>query len=101
MKELIERLGKTTGPNLQLDHLIAEAITPSDGHGVLLYTASIDAALTLVPEGDGDKELYFGGADGECFAQFEVPLGRFNQGRAKSLPIAICIAALKAHSQRS
>ena len=49
--ELIERLVQATGPDLDLDHAIAAAVLPADGHGVLLYTGSIDAALTLVPDG--------------------------------------------------
>lgn len=47
MRELIERLERATGSDLDLDHAIAAAINPEDGHGVLLYTASMDAALTL------------------------------------------------------
>lgn len=47
MRELIERLERATGPDLDLDHAIAAAINPEDGHGVLLYTASVDAALSL------------------------------------------------------
>ena len=64
--ELIERLVKATGPDLDLDHAIAAAVRPADGHGVLLYTGSIDAALTLVPV------------------------------QAKTIPLTICVAALRA-----
>lgn len=54
LKELIERLEKATGPDPYLDLDISNHVSPDDDATILTspsYTASIDAALTLVPEG--------------------------------------------------
>lgn len=72
MKDLIERLAKAKGPDRELDIAIAQAIYPGlelrafrdpfsgnetawylhDTHvRIEHYTASLDAAMTLVPEG--------------------------------------------------
>lgn len=68
MTELITRLESADGPSRELDWAIAESLgwtrrqvgqviacyAPGDPHmkaGAPRYTASIDAALTLVPEG--------------------------------------------------
>lgn len=45
--DLIARLEKATGPDRELDWAISEALNVA----ALEYTSSIDAALTLVPEG--------------------------------------------------
>lgn len=67
--ELIERLEKATGPDRELDAIIMRAIYPELGDTMVTdtgwcvggdhdapsksrpYTASVDAALTLVPDG--------------------------------------------------
>lgn len=61
MNDLIERLEKATGPDRELDLAIGEAVGEANHSGpahhrpfrewAKHYTASIDAALTLVPEG--------------------------------------------------
>lgn len=101
IEDLIARLKQATGPDLDLDHAIATVVRPSDGHGVLLYTASIDAALTLVPEG-----LYWMTGFGRV--REAEPLGgmaifepgetevTFSEAEGATVPLAICIAALKA-----
>lgn len=86
MLELIERLEKATGPDRELDAVIWLAVTPGatrrsstvksskglwpdytidetrDANGILVivpaFTASLDAALTLVPEGWSWKLLH-------------------------------------------
>lgn len=95
MKDLIERLEKATGPDRELDDAIRVAcgFPPKPWN----YTASLDAALTLVPAraqwtleqdaawvrmlSDDDVDEFQGhlfGREGNCTA------------------IALCIAALKA-----
>lgn len=49
--ELAEQCEKASGPNLRLDALIAHEVHGSTGHNVDFYTASVDAAMTLIPEG--------------------------------------------------
>lgn len=119
MRELIERLEKATGPDRSIDADIAVAVggfaercgLPSGGwvskgphHAIVespSYTSSIDAALTLVLEGTRvdlhkhrDKALAnvrfykTDGSDGHGFSAWAV-----------TLPIALCIAALKAREQ--
>jgi hypothetical protein len=58
------------------------------------YTASIDAALTLVPEG---MEWHVGHEDGAPFAHVHRP-GEYDSGLidAATPVIAICIASLRA-----
>lgn len=102
MKEIIERLEKATGPSLELDHAIAAAIRPDDGHGVLLYTASLDAAMTLVPEGwgwKGESNLGYGHA----FTVGHVGPNKLYDktegwGAGATPAIALCIAALHSRS---
>lgn len=64
MQDLIERLEKATGPDRQIDNAIEAAIdlpkptNPDDLPGWPPYfTASIDAAITLVPKGARLREL--------------------------------------------
>lgn len=72
------------------------------GHGARApqYTSSIDAAMTLVPKGWmlwGLSDLMFDGVSGctliDCSGGEAIASG------ARTLPINICIAALKARSQ--
>ena len=120
---LIARLEAATGWDHRLDAEIAQAIgwTPPakrfvewwrdpDGRqhteGPPHYTASIDAALMLVPEGHRPQlfQLANGGwiarvirsADSETFAPFEKP-GR-ERSSAPSASLAICFAALCARA---
>lgn len=101
LTDIIARLEKATGPDLDLDHAIAATVSPADGHGVLLYTAFIDAAVTLVPEG---YRWLVGNAwkdkHGSCPTMASVCLAEDygNKPATGATPaIALCIAALKAH----
>jgi len=124
MKELIERLGKATGPDRTLEFYIAFAVRwRPDGESarsfaeheakhdyatawiahapfrsrwnIPHYTASIDAALTLVPEGWMWDVASSGCAwimrDGDSVCDSQIVIGGI-----ESPAIAICIAALKA-----
>lgn len=98
MNDLITRLESADGPDRELDAMIQHRITSGVGCGAAQdaprYTASIDAALTLVPDG-WDWELYpreaalihpdLPGAD--VFADAATPA------------LALCIAALRAHQK--
>jgi hypothetical protein len=121
MQELIDRLEKATGPDKQLDASIFFAVTGIPAHsktpgysggtvsrrmqGLPAYTASIDAALTLVPAGDWQVHFTIH-AESETFCflhsnklvqQFHSP-GAIELEKRKPTAIAICIAALKARS---
>ena len=116
--ELITALEKATGPSRELDCFIALAAGrargvalrdmqtgPTDSQKSWMassvvqkgawfhperYTASIDAALTLVPEG-WEWELAWN--NNMAYATFGIaPI----EGESPSLAIALCIAALKA-----
>ena len=111
-QDLIARLEKATGPAWQLDADIAVgmgwALDESDQlypwanpNGDLLedcphYTASIDAALTLVPEG---WTRFVDATAPECLIDVELfapGKGPLTKGSHRCESIALCIAALKA-----
>jgi len=143
LSDLIARLEKATGPDRQLDCEIAEAL----GHSIVWkqanytmeafpailwrkphpyagmkepcpkWTSSIDAAMTLVPEGwrvnSGDFSVegrfawmltLAGQPRTEWFARRRSMTDDYDgdplymSGRGKTLSIALCIAALKASS---
>ena len=64
------------------------------------YTSSIDAAMTRVPEGwnrrasETDKHWWWA----ELREGYETSYNRVEIGQSPSLPVSICIAALKARS---
>lgn len=96
MDELIERLEKATGPNFALEQDIWCEIFAPDAVAIPLdlkppsYTASIDAALTLVPKGS-TWDLTFDDYLIACVGNGH------NTGKHDTTPaIALCIAALKA-----
>lgn len=123
MDELIARLEAATGPDRELDAAIALAVgytTYPDGYGdgnewidpqgnhlpraVRMgaqppkFTASIDAALTLVPDG-----CLWGAGDEDCTGRpwaWCLPPGRSwddaDNSYAATPALAICIAVLKA-----
>lgn len=64
-------------------------------HGIPRYTASIDAALTLVPEGMEWVVFGAGGAD-VWHVGNDATLHRIDETYASTPAIALCIAALKA-----
>lgn len=98
MRELIAKLGVTTEGSRELDKAIWLALGESP-HRLMLcpeYTASIDAALTLVP-------------NGWCWAVLRLPNGMFSAGMQKppaaplltddefaTPALALCVAALRA-----
>jgi hypothetical protein len=130
---LIERLEKATGPDRDLDTAIHEGAIGlrmyesvhryGDGTVVLRYypgppeptyhvlpryTASIDAALTLVPE-HYSYELVQSAVEPPAFARarlwdwrrspvFSDPENEWKSEGSRPLAIAICIAALRARS---
>lgn len=120
MEGLIARLEAATGPDRELDEAIVKALYPEaivnlycvdDDEPIVFpaeplvrnkrdlprFTASIDAALMLVPEGhDVHVNLYFG-RNGEGAAVVSK-LKQINLPRtfAPTPALALCIAALKA-----
>lgn len=101
MADLIERLEKATEPEWELDAAIArlddirEAFGDCADDEVPPYTSSIDAALTLVPEGCKWLVQDLGiGFEACTYPRKGVPCAA--KGAAPA--IALCIAALKARS---
>lgn len=104
MSDLIERLEAATGPLFVLDEEIHALLPVPKLIIPPAYTASIDAALTLVPEGWEGVSLDQGwrcdkGPGGASAYLAEKQYGDCLRTRAEhdsSMPLAICIAALKA-----
>lgn len=125
MNDLIERIEAASGPDRDLDEKIGMAVglknTIRVGHECLgtdrivpvrcpYYTESIDAALTLVPEGAhcgmGYDRPCFGETVGRAWAWVrcrvngvweETPIDR--QGhRPPTIALALCAAALKSRA---
>lgn len=128
MKDLIAELERATGPDRELDAKIWLAVTPGatrqsapvnhpkgayvidetrDGSGRLIivspYTSSLDAAMTLVPEGYSAhlfkqfaaKEIAKPTA--RLFKHYAVDGdGDIDETEGATLAIAICLVALKA-----
>ena len=134
-EQLIERLEAATGPSRELDAAIFHAIgapVPFQFANKLIaleyndveqayfaivtddmrvrysppnYTASIDAALTLVPEGwtcafrqQDDGGWHAELREGYCTSYKRVVLSRSGKS-PPPLPLAICISALRAKCQ--
>lgn len=105
IKDLIVLLEKATGPDRGFDLMIAEAVGLKPGHGATgarvgwhEYTASIDAALTLVPKGyewsvDGNKD---GTGDATVSRDFSGGIDMLNWEKGATPAIAFCIVALRA-----
>lgn len=118
MKDLIERLEKLTGPDRELDRDIWLAITPGaawktthiTGHasgrewdvdearvnggrlvGIPAYTASVDSALTLIPDGKGWN------VQGNTSIFYATVAGHDNMS-SPTPAIALVIAALRARA---
>lgn len=110
-KTLIERLEGAEGPSRELDAEIEALFTDERGNRPLKFffnqvqsghrrpprfSSSIDAALTLVPEGwewrlDNDTS-------GEC-APYRFGMGQNMDCEAATPALAICIASLRARGQ--
>ena len=128
MNDLIERIEAASGPDRELDHEIYEYLgspvvrmVSATTHGTDLvnwapfYTASVDAALTLVPEGWRIGKLEQDWRSGGWIAQLcerptERQLQAFDDGvtigwntadtdpDAATPALALCAAALKARA---
>lgn len=100
MTDLIARLEAATEGNRELDveiHQLRGFITDTPAP----YTQSIDAALTLIPDGWTVSVMRF--SDGEGYVELSDNQGRFLvkgdteiYQEAATPALAICIAALKA-----
>ena len=105
MTSLIKRLESADGPNFALEEDIARTIGVWTGNAARVpnYTASIDAALTLVPDGFsvtiafGDHipgaHIWLCPSGGDSYG---VSDPRSRDTYHNSIAIALCITALKA-----
>jgi hypothetical protein len=108
MIELVERCEKATGPDLTLDAAIekvvgAEHYTTALLSVTLCYTASLDAAMTLVPEGwsivvgtYGEQRMPFARLFPPDYAN--SPLEHQESNDCANMAIALCAAALRSRS---
>ena len=107
--DLLARLRAATNPDRWLDVEIARAVGADLGHAagmhdallaqpyspVRRYTASVDAALTLVPEGcDWSVDGFAGSGRGQAYLVTKDDDEIERQGATPAL--ALCIAALEA-----
>lgn len=126
LTELTAKLEQATEPSVDLDIEIWCAINGQErqtesirfdagGRGILRsytnippYTASLDAALTLVPKHISYELVWSAAGDGAMrrarmwdWRRGPLMVDRANnfEGVAKTLPLATCIAALKAGGQ--
>ena len=100
--KLAERCEQATGPNFALELAIFSALKPREYPSVPRpYSASIDAAMTLVPEG----ALWLIGSEpwGKPWARcyhveraMEQPEGYGDAVEAATPALALCAAALRA-----
>lgn len=96
--ELAERVEKASGPAFVLDRAISDAM----GHGDQLvrpYSASLDAAMALVPEGLAFELTTTGFKPGAtvCGSSiFDTHEGAY----AATPTLALCAAALRARAQQ-
>ena len=106
--ELAERCEAATGPDRELDFEIAKTIGRerwyAGGHPQWHFTASLDAAMSLVDP----RALWAIGSMEEgpfCRLCWPQPDGGFTggyfEGQAETVPLSICVAALKARSTLS
>jgi len=106
---LAERCEHTAGPDRELDSAIAAGLGWPDGRysppilpfeRVRLprhYTASLDAALTLVPEGCGYQIISGFDEGGLTHASVYVPeIDNGERGDSATAALALCAAALRA-----
>lgn len=109
MNELIERLEKAQGPHYRLSQDIGEALNlpghyryqhpGSENQSWPHYTASIDAALRLIPDGLFWSISHGRTKSGEPLGGVSIRtplLDVVSEAEAETTELAICIAALKA-----
>jgi hypothetical protein len=112
MKELADQVEAATGPDRDIDHAIANLTNYATVGEVLTYTASLDAAMTLVPENCA-VDIDNGPSHWICLGK-QAPMGRADvkypkpgydgegdswltvSAIAKTMPLALCAAALRA-----
>jgi hypothetical protein len=101
LEELADACEKATGPSIGLDHDIARAIAgPGGSYCSCNYTASLDAAMTLVPEGWSWNVANLSGLS-RCEANAFAPLhGGETHARAETPALALTAAALRSHAQK-
>jgi hypothetical protein len=102
---LAERCEQATGPSSGLDDAIYAAINnarPSNIGDAQRYTASLDAAMTLVPKGWGKYVTDADNGDALCEMwppdDFDPKWDQDIALRAKTWPLAVCAAALRARA---
>jgi hypothetical protein len=107
MQDLIERLEKATGPDREIDHEIDALVGEAEDFPANepRYTASIDAALTLVPEGltvdmrrCDDGATAYATVRASDMTPDDPGDELFVEASMPTLAIALCIAALKART---
>lgn len=96
--ELAERCEAATGPSYVLDLEIAEVIAPTELAWQPPFTASLDAALMLVPEGWTGIVPITGGDDAWLW-QERALAGTGHRCRAATPALALCAAALRARHE--
>lgn len=107
LQSIIDRLAKATGPDRVIDAMLHEVVigplpleTATAMQAPKPYTASTDAALSLVPEGFFIFEMGQSGRDlaHGYYVNMAGKNGRYFGEGAKTLPLAICIAAIRARA---
>ena len=126
LDDLIARLERAEGPSAELDEAIASAVLVPDGmerlvavpgaavpiqmyrfpdgsRGTALrFSASIDAALTLVPESAEEVRIQIGNQTRHANATVDFDTfhgGKIEVGAAIKPALALCIAALRARKE--
>lgn len=101
--ELAARVEAATGPDRELDWAIADAVGFKGSiHKRTIepfYTKSLDAAMTLVPEGWRVSDFTQWENESGAWSIMLLRVGHKHQAKdadAKTGPLAICAAALKA-----
>lgn len=105
--ELAERCEKASGPDREIDLDIARALKafdPKHRFAVAPFTGSLDAAMTLVPDGYcvecmGEVPDNPPGAKAWCQLAREIDMSSLGCIDAATLPLALCAASLRARDQ--
>lgn len=104
MNELIKRLEEAAEGSEELDVAIVREVFGYEKDNPLWhclpYTTSLDAALTLVPEGTAIEMTGEAGAEG-WGTRLTDDHSKETMALSTTLPLALCIAALKAREVQS
>jgi hypothetical protein len=100
MSELIARLEAATGPDRGLDAAIHDVVSDAELTSCLLpaYTASLDAAVALVPDGFHWAIRATPIEDGPPLIEASVDWAPHPSETGATPALALCIAALRARS---